>query len=90
MTNSLRCDVVPEEAAATVTSQRTHLQEEWIVLDSSSQFDGLERMFVIGVGLDQPVSQTGSCSKVYNPDPNDYSPSIRFVQWWCMCTDELV
>ena len=56
--------LLPEEAAATVTSERTNRQEEWIVLDSSSQFDGLERMFVIGVGLDQPVSETGSCSKV--------------------------
>jgi len=40
--------------------------EEMIVLDSINQFDGHERLFVVAVGLDQPVSASRSCSQVSN------------------------
>ena len=41
-----------------------HHTEEMIVLDAINQFDGHERLFVIAVGLDQPVSASKSCSQV--------------------------
>ena len=33
---------------------------EWLVLDTVGNFDGLERLIVIAVGLDAPISDHGA------------------------------
>lgn len=37
------------------TSAAQQARKEWLVLDTVEQFDGLERLFVIAVGLDSPI-----------------------------------
>ena len=40
---------------------------ESLVLDAIGQFDGLERLIVIGVGLDQPISELPDATTSYEP-----------------------
>lgn len=62
MLQSRKFKFVTAKEAASVCGH-SHQQgdaEQWIVLDSIDEFDGLERLFVIAVGLDQRIDESGS------------------------------
>ena len=53
------------EAAALVMSvgDTERIAEEWLIVDTVSNFDGLERLIVIAIGLDSPVDYVGSAER---------------------------
>ena len=48
--------LVPCTEAQSVISTTGMGAEEWLVLDEIASFDGLERLIVLGVGLDAPIA----------------------------------
>lgn len=57
-------DFVTSVDGAFASSRDEACTATWVVLDTLESFDGMERMFVIAVGLDSVVSKSG-CSAIY-------------------------
>ena len=47
--------VTARKASAALLTGSRESEREWLILDEVAEFDGLERLIVIGVGLDAPI-----------------------------------